>query len=412
MSNLYGWDTVSVIAIDLVNAALAKSANQLITEFDFHGDDLSLTGTFGTWSVAPGGTLQRLQLILPIRFGKIEGWVGEVDLSGITLTVRVLLRLLDAPAASDAQHLVFDLEESFKDGGEDAVEPVLIDDPEGRLSPTQETGLKLAVAACLSAHSDQVSFVFASVKARGTVQTDALATAHHDWMLLNTTAGQQYLAIVGAMKRPAAANSIDTALVAEAPSAVLAISNALLTNRFLLPAMQRDFRPAASFKVDKSAVVNVRDIPLPTLKKGMVNIHPRITLLRLSLGNGALVCKARVNAPLTLLAKFYTEVDMNMPVEFDTKTRKIRVLPDPSPKETHTVKFPKVIDFLIGWLVRWIVSFFDKAISEAVLGVATHFERFNSPTIDTVRWSGIRDFETSGIALDGNMVLFDSRPPK
>jgi len=412
MSNLYGWDTVSVIAIDLVNAALAKSANQLITEFDFHGDDLTFQGTFGTWSVAPGGTVQRLNLTLPIRFGKIDGWIGEVDLAGITLTVRVLLRLLDDPAASDAQHLVFDLEESFKGAGDDAVEPVLIDDPQGRLSPTQETGLKLAVAACLSAHSAQVSFVFASIKARGTVETDTLATPHHDWMLVNTVAGQQYLAIVGAMKRPATANSIDTKLVANAPSAVLAISKSLLTARFLLPVMQQNFKPSAPFKVDKTGVVNAKDIPLPTLKKGLVKIHPRITLLRLSPGKGALICKAKVNAPLALLAKFYTEIDMNMPVKFDPKTGKIRVLPDPHPKETHTVKFPKVLDILIGWLVRWIVSFFDKAITTAVLTVATHFEKFNSPTIDTVRWSGIRDFKTGGITLDGDMVLFDTRPPK
>jgi hypothetical protein len=103
---------------------------------------------------------------------------------------------------------------------------------------------------------------------------------------------------------------------------------------------------------------------------------------------------------------------MKMPVKFDPKSGKIRVLPDPHPKETHTVKFPKVLDFLIGWLVRWIVSFFDKAITTAVLTVATHFEKFNSPTIDTVRWSGIRDFKTGGVVLDGNMVLFDTRPPK
>jgi len=409
MTKLYGWDTVSVIGIDLVNQALANASNQLVTDFEFKDDDLEISGRFGAWQIAPGGTLQRVNLTLPIALGKIEGWLGDADFSGLTLKVRVILRLLPNPDAADEHHLVFDLEESFK--GEDAVEPILVEDPDERLDSNQQTALRRAVAWCLSAHAAQVSFVFASVKARGTVNADVLATDHHDWMLVDTVDGQQYLAIVGAMKRPAAADAIDPSLIAGAPSAVLAISKPLLVSRFLHPTMVESFKPKSPFRVKGNKVVNAKPIRLPQIQKGLTKINLTITSLTLTSGKDVLLCNAKCEAPLKLLATFYTEVKMRMPVTFDKKTGRIVVKPDPAPQETHTIKFPKVLDFLIGWLVRWIMSFFDDLIRRAVVNIATSFERLNSPQINTVKWTGIRDFKTGAVALDGDIVLKDTRPP-
>ncbi|MEO1537285.1 MAG: TULIP family P47-like protein [Pseudomonadota bacterium] len=408
MTRLYGWDTVSVIGIDLVNQALAKSGNQLITEFEFKDEDLNLSGQFGAWQIAPGGTLQRVNLTLPIKLGKIEGWLGDADLAGITLNVRVILRLLPSPEAPDEQHLVFDLEESFQ--GDDAIEPISVEDPDERLSAQQQTGLRRAVAWCLSAHSAQVSFVFASVKARGTVETDTLATDHHDWMLVNTVDDQQYLVVLGAMKRPVAADAFDTSMLSANPSAVLAVSKSLLVSRFLLPTMRESFKPKSNFVVKGDKVVNAGPIRLPRLKKGIYKIDLTITSLTLTSGKDLLLCNANVEAPLKFLATFYTEIKMRMPVTFDKTTGRIVVKPDPNPEETHTIKFPKILDFLIGWLVRWIMSFFDDLIKRAVVSVATGFERLNSPQINTVKWTGIRDFKTGAVALDGNIVLSDTRP--
>lgn len=409
MINLYGWDTVSLSEVSLVNKALSAAENRLITEFAFEEDGIKLSGRFGAWQIVPGGGGQRMNVELPIVSGQLDGDLGNVDLANVTLTLRVILRLLEPPDSPNERHLMFDLKASLEKRG--AVDPIKVDDPEGRLSDVQKRALVTLAAACLSNHSDQVSFVFASVKSRGAVATDLLATPEHDWLVLNVIDGPQYIAILGALKRPpGGADAIDTQLINGSPSAVLAVSNSMLASKFLYPSLSESFRPKSKFSVKGDMVGNARHIRLPRLKKGIWSVDLTIEKLTLQPQLNILRCHAYATAPLKLLAKFETTVDMEMPVSFNSKTRQIEIKPDPKPKEHHTVKFPKVLDFLIGWLVRWIMSFFKDAIHKSIVVIAHSFQKFNSPEISTVKWTGIRDFQTGSAELNGGMVLRDIRP--
>ena len=142
----FGWDTVFVIDVNRVNAALAAHGNNLLMEFDASlGEEtnVSAAGRFRAWAVVKGGAAKILYIQMPILEGKLTiganlfstvleqvpdtskvigaellgealaGGARAVDLAGVRVVMAVSLHLLprfDGPApAGDFQDLKFDI---------------------------------------------------------------------------------------------------------------------------------------------------------------------------------------------------------------------------------------------------------------------------------------------------------------
>ena len=414
MTKLYGWDTISLTDVRLVNEALARQANQLITEFDYKDEDAELSGRFGAWRIEPGGSFQQMTLSIPVASGTMSGFAGGADLGGVTLAFRVVLRLLEEAEAGDGRNLVFDLDTALlpDDGDdEDAVLPVKLIDPEGRLNRIQGRVLRKAVGACLSENSGKVSFVFASTKTRCQTTAAGLETPHHDWAILSLGDGRQYLGLLGSRApHSEPPKGVDSTLVAPAASATVAISEGLMAERFILPSIQASFVPKAPFRVTGKTVQNRKDIHLDQIKKGLIKINPVITSMKIYPGKNQFCCDVNVSAPLPALAKFSVKMYIRMPLVFDAKTGKLGFKPDPNPAEEHTIKFPKALDWLIGWFVRWILGWFKKPIHEMIADIARRFQTMNTHVVQTVRWTGIRDFKIEHVEMKGAFVMQDRRP--
>jgi len=414
MMTLHGWDTASITDVKLVNASLVARQNELITEFDFKERNLHFYGTFGPWEILPGGSLQLLRLRIPVKNGKLKGLPARrtsVDVSGTALIVKIALRLLPAPDGSDKQNLCFDFTSRATNSADDPVLPLDVEDPTGRLSDLQKNLLRTAAAACLSAHGDDVSFVFASVQTRGSTTGSLLATPFTDWCHVITSEGRQYLAVVGSLTKPTGRiDKFDPALIAKSGSAYLVLSNRMFMNRLLLPTLNSDFRPKSKFVSKGGKIKNARPIPLPAQKYGLKNLHPMINKITFGLKPAALSCVVSTKTDIGLGAVLTCNLDMTMPFSFDAKSRHVTFKPDKHPKESHTANLPGILDALVGWLVRFIVSFFDKPIHDLAVSIAHGMQRINSQKVSTANWTGVRDFEVGGASFDGCLWFCDTRP--
>ena len=412
MLNLDGWDTVTLSDVNLVNAAMVRRQNELITTFDFREGHIHIKGRFGPWQIAPGGGGRSLLVHIPIQTGDMKINAGQhigTDISGVTLAVKLKLMLLPPEGGADRSELRFDLTADAEAGPDDPVLPVDVLDPMGKLSDFDRQILVLATAACLSAHADDVTFVFASVKTRGTSDARQLTTPFHDWGHVVTADARQYLALYGALTKPKQRpDTIDPGLIATRGSAYLAFSHRLFAERFLLPAVEQSFRRRV-FRTKGATVVNTSIIPLPPERKSGVKVHPFIDRMTLQISGKALVCHVQARATLGSLT-FHCELTMTMPFKFDAKSGELRFLPDNSPKLKYTVSLPAPFDAIIGWLVRLFVHFFDAPIRSMITGIASSIQHVASPKVSSANWSGIRDFKTGAARVDGAIWLADTRP--
>src|SRR5262249_41542792 len=157
----FGWDTVFVGSIASVNQALARAGNAVIQTFTFAEDGISASGTFGAWSIVPGGSGQLLHLCFPIASGQFTPAPSAraIDLAGIKVVLQVPLRWLDAHA-KDTRELMFDLREvARKDSQDPAKISVVSVSSINQLTPNQRGTIGHAIAQYISARAAQVSFI-------------------------------------------------------------------------------------------------------------------------------------------------------------------------------------------------------------------------------------------------------------
>jgi len=99
----FGWDTVFVIDVGRVNAALAAHSNELLLQFDASlGEEanVSAVGKFRPWEVVKGGAGKILYVQMPIEQGTLT--VGENFFSAILEQVPETPSLLGPELFSEA----------------------------------------------------------------------------------------------------------------------------------------------------------------------------------------------------------------------------------------------------------------------------------------------------------------------
>lgn len=168
----HGWDLVVGLPLSAANAALAAAATTLYTSFSYSGTSMgqayTLAGEFGAWSIA-GGANDDLLLSLPITSGTLvvsgsSGLLkaGTTQLAGAVVTVAARLAFTAAP--DGVTSLAFDLS-----GSPPASPAPGAPTASGRvtgtalLDPMTAALVPVAVAECLAANAEEISFVFATL---------------------------------------------------------------------------------------------------------------------------------------------------------------------------------------------------------------------------------------------------------
>lgn len=417
--DLHGWDTVSIASIARINESLSSSSDQLLTQFNFREDSLQIKGRFGPWQISPGGSTGLVYLELPIVEGTLTGVPGKgsQDISGVRSIVEIALKLMPASDGSGRHELRFDLGDDTLDRGRPLVSPVRTEDPDGNLDSTSATLLTNVVAACLAAHGESVSYVFASVGTADPTQTTWLTPQDSDWCYLQLGDGSNYLAILSVVEpRPTdkLVRAVDPKILAGGGSAFFAIDPALFMKNLLTPYMGSAFRGGGAFRYDagKKKVRNRKAIRLPKMKHGLATISPRIETMQLGIAGSSLVTQSKSKSDISTFvtsAVFNCDVTTKMPFVFDQRTGHIGFKPDAHPKEKHSLKLPSVLQFLVGWLVNIILEANRSSIVSAVSSIAKRMQVMNTPPPAVLGWSGKRSFKVSAAKLDGCFWFADQR---
>ncbi|HEU4430017.1 MAG TPA: TULIP family P47-like protein [Myxococcota bacterium] len=410
--NLLGWDLVSVCSFERLNRALAAGAGRLLTTFSFAHGRVHASGRFGAWRVVPGGSGAFLDVELPIAQAIVTGLSGSSEpraITGVAVVVQIALKLLPA-ADGKGRELRFDVGETALNGKGISVHTVA--DPAGRLSEMDRALVGDLVAACLAANAERVAFVFARV---GGLASSApwVAAESTDWCHFEPVGGEPVLALLGCTEGRDAARlerAIDPAALAGSPAGMLALSQPLLVERAILPHLAGSW--FSDMKLVRNAageIVSTRAKRLPEQRSGPFVASPVIDRVQFRLAGDALDSVCQGHADLPLGARFDFRVATHNPFAFDPARRAAQFKADPSPRVEHTTRLPGILDPLVGWLVRLILSLFTQQIGSSLASVASSVQSLVSPPVEMVGWVGV-DFAVTEASLHGDLVLIDRRP--
>lgn len=410
--NLNGWDTCSIVSIDLVNQALAAHSDELIKTFKYRDTDMAVEGTFGPWRILDSSAERLVNVAMPIKSGKLRA-PRPINIEGVTIYAQMKLRMIPDPKGTH-QELRFDVAPAPTNSPMKPIMVYAIDDPKGKLDMLDEVSLQVMLTEALCAHADQVSYVFASVKARGTIKDNWLESTNHDWVFTNAGEGRQYLTLVGGERKrdPDVPFQLDPKLIAKKASCYFAASTALFCDRALAPALTSGFKPKSVFKAKGDAVQMTKAVSLGGARQGPIWVEPVLKGLTLTPKGGALHVRAVTKTDLPLKTSLDAIVDMRMPFYRDPKTGGLGFKRDPHPKITKKLSKSGIIGNTLGLIVELIVHILDKPINRVITSIARSMQALNNQTKTPIVWRGLRDFQTDAAAWDGCLWMADLRPTK
>lgn len=407
---LDGWDTCSLVSMNLVNAALAKAGKDTIRTFAYKEKGLTIEGSFGPWALAPGGSLRLVEVEMPVTSGMIrEHGAGQVDISGVSVVAQMKLGLIDASDANK-RNLVFDTTLGDGAGGQ-PIRVTDITDPSGLLDRFDLEMIKEALTACLSEHAADASYVFASVDARGTAATGGLACPANDWAFVDPGDGRGYLAILGSLDPNRADGPIRIApeLMSPAAEAYFAVSQKLFNLRALQPILQNTFRPRVPFKVKGNGVASTKAVKLGRKKISFFTVEPILTGVSVTPVKNALKVHAVAYADLPLSTRLDVTVDITMPFHHDPKTGAMAFRPG-KPVVNHRVSGSGIVGNTLGLVVQLIVKLVSGPISASIGQIANGMQAVANPAKKPVVWNGVRDFHAAKARWDNGLWIADTRP--
>lgn len=409
--SLNGWDVVSVVATSVINKSLRDNTQKLCTKFKYREEGLRISGTFGAWQIAPGGSPRKLIVDLPIENGTMRTSVWRKDrhsLKGMTLRVELALRLLPAPIEGGARELVFDLDRTDGLGAEIPVTAIDLIDPADRLSSEDARVLMITLAACLTNHADQVSFVFASV---GALQGGVFATEHQDWAYLEAEGGGEFLALVGAIHPPSenmSADTISPAIFTKDTRASLAISGRALCELVLGPWLNENFRPKARFSANGERVRLQSPCRLPVQSRDGFRLKPVLReLLITKTERGFKFDIGAITDVEGQSVRLHTKLQMTMKFAVDNAAGTVKLVQDQKPQSKTWAEGTGFWGSLIQFIANIVLLFMQDQLAATVNGIAAGMIKLNTPTAQPVTWAGLPDFKATKITTDGFLLYRD-----
>jgi hypothetical protein len=398
--NLDGWDMVSVVPMERVNAAMAASSDTPV-DFSYRERPLLIEGRFGPWRIVPGGSVQLLHVDIPIAEGRYldaQGRPPIVDLAGLVLRVELALRLIPAPDEPGAQDLVFDVARDGLDTALPPVRPLMLEGGEARMGAQASRVLMLALASCLSAHPDRISHVFARTRTSGPMDM-----AHHDWAWLETTKGG-HLAMFGSIADPTPdmrPDHADPRLLNDGRSRAFALSDKTFFTRVLGPWMNDGFRPRGRFNIGAKGVSLATPLALPPRKEAGYLLRPvlhRLTFVRKGAGlRLSVYCMTRLDGHSITL---HTEMTMTLPFAFDAKTGTVLLRPDPKPQSKTWAEGGGIWGQIEALIANFVLLFLQDSIAALASSIAKAMHRMNTGDVPPVAWRGQPAFKASTAALE------------
>jgi hypothetical protein len=435
----FGWDTVSLIDISCVNAALAAQSGNLRMRFDadLQSDPpVTTMGEYQQWSIVPGGSGRLLYVALAIKSGTLNVGHGtpspllaefsippraverkSYDLAGVTAVFSIDLRLLTG-AVSQAQDLLFDLSKvsyTMPPPGDGYVTPVKVIDPSGKLDVASRSLLGATLADDLVRHADQVRFVFAHINPVPPATDSWLApTASSYAYVERVVGGKNYLGVMSVTDGRSIEGlefTIDPEDTQDQFTSSFVISGDLVLRKMIMPILPQAYSTAGDtfyFDAGSHMIRNSREFGTFSVKSGAITYHPVIEKFEMCID--ATGIRSQVWGRCDMKAGIWMTFHVNTwnQAVFDPKTSLLTFLPDPKPISSSSADIPWYFYFL-GILVTAITEICVRTISSSIAGQLNDLLRSalaitqNPPKI--VNWQGSDGFEVQTAGLNSSLYM-------
>ncbi|MCZ6618615.1 MAG: TULIP family P47-like protein [Gammaproteobacteria bacterium] len=410
---LYNWDAVSIASVQRINEALRNNADELLLTFEYADAQAVICGEFGSWQIAAGTAGSLVYLDLPIDSGTLQPPTSQAqnqngtDVAGVIVRVEVPLRIMPPPAQGGDRTLCFDLRSGEGDDSDAGVRFVHTEDPENRLDELSQAVLGNAVARCLTANGAKVSYVFAKLGVAAT-NYSWLTLPYYHWCQIQTVKGPGYLAVLGSATADEKERVVDSRALTGDPAAVFMVSQTLFMSGAVLPHMNNSFVKGSRFHAHGDHLRLAKPINLPTRNFSFLyTARPVIDKMDLYISGSNMVVVTDGHMGLPLGAQLTFTVTTKLPFTYDPGKRGVAFKPDKNPDVKTHVKLLPGLDTIVGWFVRWIVSFFNEGINGTVRSIASALQGMSSPPPAAVSWTGLREFLLTDAKLDGCLVFID-----
>jgi hypothetical protein len=415
--NLYGWDTVYAVDIDVANQALGSSLSQLIGHVSqsIAGalGNFTIEATFGAWAIALGGSNELLNLKLPITKGSVkpDGKPG-IPLDGYTAEFQVALRLL--PAGNQQQKLVFDLSRAGAVG--DTPQPGVIvpmgfvgTGPDNSVAPIALNGL----AKALAADAGKIAFAFATINLVPAGANSWLAPKNLVYAFFQ---GQKraYLALLSTAGDPSKLSKVvDPQLVGTGAQSGYAFSLPLYYRNSLISALGATLpgNPTGSLAVsgDQPPRINLTSsISMNSMTVGAIDYSPSIDSYTAIPGvnqltmNASGSCYLKGGCSMTWSASNGTANFV-----FDKNAQTIRFATGNGMTMSHSVSVPWY--YLFGGLIAYgiaqtVAQIVGNNLSSSIGGGLSGGILSSAPPT-SIQFAGMRPFKSDNAIFDGAVIL-------
>ncbi|TIN49193.1 MAG: hypothetical protein E5Y32_02385 [Mesorhizobium sp.] len=307
---LNGWDTVFVAKTDAINVALARATNQLTQSFSFSANDFQSSGTFGTWSIIPGGSGTLLMLQIEILAGSMQMSPAApvLDLLGMKALLLVNLRLLPDARRPGPKTLVFDFETVGQTSVTGAVVPHDILEANS-LTDIQKAALGVAIASALVAHASDVAFVFASISPTSETDLSWMNPIASRYAYLTPHGMAPALAILSVTTDrdvSALPALVDPTILLGSGDAGLAIAPGLFLQNVVAPALIQALNTSGRLVLGPSGqLTNTTRLLLPKVNRAGESYYPCISSLSVAISD------AQINLNMRGSCDMHLGVEMN-----------------------------------------------------------------------------------------------------
>ena len=437
--DMNGWDVIYASSVSRLNEVLAASSQQLLPSFSYTDEatGVSFSGTFGPWAIRPGGSANRINVLVPIAHGTLTApGLPGLALDGVEPVLNVALQLFQAGAS--AQDLRFDIRDTSTVPGTARDGDVYLTTPDlsGLLKGRDPSGEAAAVLSdslpkCFVANAAKISFVFASVftspPGKDWLKPVATGVSYFE----STDHSTQAIAIRTLTQSPWSAAGLDTGidpgLIGQGQDLYFALSQALFLRNLLLPALPTaigggtsaadfTFKPPPEPSWQNScSITNSRSFSTQSVENAGTHYYPQIDQFSVTVRGSQIVTLASGHFDITGLSGAWVSFDNLQVVNelyYDPASGsvKFRLVGQSSPsidKHIPWEYYLLALGGLIGVIVYAIINIVVVAIDNAVQSALTGTGNLSVATIplDTAVWAGPKPFEISQADLDQALLL-------
>ncbi|MGP9819082.1 TULIP family P47-like protein [Salinarimonas sp. NSM] len=439
--DLQGWDVITASNIAAVNAVLAHATSTTLPSFSFTNTSLaiSMKGDFGPWAIQPGGSANRINLMVPITSGTLSApqFRQPIDLAGVQPILNLALVLVEG-SSNGTQSLTFSIETNSprpasKDGDVYVANP---DASAGHVlhgrDPTGQAEQMINdwFGQIFVENKDKISFIFATVimNPQGEPWLAPKATAVTYFESVDKSI--QALGIKSLTQAPwgpgGLPTAVDPSLLAAGDDYFFSLAPAVFLKNLLMPSVVKALNvPASTLRFNPPpnasqptacSITNTANIPMGKVHSGAIDYYPSLTSYQVRISGKQIIATGGGQFDITGLHDAYVTFDnltVVTEVGYDPKTQTVtfNVVSRSSPStDEHIPWYEKEITWIIpviGLIVNAVMDIVVATIEDAVTNSlkSTGQLSIDSIPVATAVWSGLETFKATNAELSDAFVI-------